>query len=294
VRIIDGQLHEPTIHLDWSDVSPELRRRVLTETALAHLTTCGIDAALLFATDLEWGREASAEHPDKFALVIRGNVLAEDPDIEDQIAAAAADPTVVAWRLVISYRGKDPDAEVQRLKSGVYDKTFDALEKNGLPLFLFASRNLDLAAGVAQRHPGLNIVIDHLGIPQPPLDPRDSPPFHDLPEVTALARFPNVGVKVCGAVALSEQPWPHADVWPHMRTLVDAFGADRLVWASDISRFYGKIGFHGRMGFAADYDGAHSLFDSLRFVLDTETLSDDEKAGILGGGVRNLVGWGPE
>jgi L-fuconolactonase len=292
-RMIDAQLHEPSIWLDWSDVSPELKRRLLTEVALAHLETSGLERALLFATDLDWGREAAAAHPDKFALVVRGNVIAEDDDIEEQIAQAAADPTIVAWRLVIGYRGSDPEAEINRLNGGVYDRTFAACEKHGMPLFFFMSQRLPRAAEIVQRYPGLTFIIDHLGIPQPPLDPRDSPPFKSLDELTALAAFPNVGVKVCGAVALSEEPYPHADVWPALRALVDAFGADRLLWASDISRFAGKIGFHGQMsGVAESYDGEHSLFDSLRFILDAEVLTQEEKEGILGGGVRNMVGWG--
>jgi predicted TIM-barrel fold metal-dependent hydrolase len=292
MRIVDAQLHEPSINLDWDDVAPELQRRVLTEAALTHLQTCGINGALLFPTDLEWGREACTAYPDKFAMVIRGNVIADGPDIEERIEREAADPAVVGWRLVIGYRGARPDSELERLTSGVYDRTFASCERVGLPLFLFLSRRLELAPELVQRYPGLTFVIDHLGISQPPLDPRDSPPFAALADVLALGAFPNVGVKVCGAVALSQEPYPHADVWPHLRALVDAFGADRLLWASDISRFAGKIGLHGQMAIPADYDGRHTLMDSLRFVLDAEVLTEDEKAGVLGGGVRRLIGWG--
>jgi predicted TIM-barrel fold metal-dependent hydrolase len=291
MRIVDAQLHEPRINLDWDDVAPELQRRVMTEAALAHLQTCGIDGALLFPTDLEWGREVCAAFPDKFAMVIRGNVIADEPDIEERVEREASDPAVVGWRLVIGYRGANPDAERDRLTSGVYDRTFAACERVGLPLFLFLSRRLELGPELAQRYPGLTFVIDHLGISQPPLDPRDSPPFAALDDVLALAAFRNVGVKVCGAVALSEEPYPHADAWPHLRALVDAFGADRLMWASDISRFAGKIGLHGEMAIPSDYEGKHTLFDSLRFVLDAEVLTEDEKAGVLGGGVKRLIGW---
>jgi hypothetical protein len=46
---------------------------------------------------------------------------------------------------------------------------------------------------------------------------------------------------------LADEPYPFHDVWAPVRELVDAFGADRLLWASDIGRFRGRVGWHVRV-----------------------------------------------
>ena len=48
----------------------------------------------------------------------------------------------------------------------------------------------------------------------------DTPPFKALPELLALARHPNVAVKLCGAQALSREAFPFSDVWPRVREFV--------------------------------------------------------------------------
>ena len=45
---------------------------------------------------------------------------------------------------------------------------------------------------------------------------------------------------------LSKEPYPFADVWVPIRSVLDAFGAERVMWASDISRFAGRIGWRTR------------------------------------------------
>ena len=40
-------------------------------------------------------------------------------------------------------------------------------------------------------------------------------------------------VKLSSLVKLSTQPHPHADAWPFVRALLEAFTPQALVWASD-------------------------------------------------------------
>jgi len=55
---------------------------------------------------------------------------------------------------------------------------------------------------MAQRHPDTQLVIDHLGLPQPQEPPAPAEPFADLPKLLALAAYANVAVKVSGACTL--------------------------------------------------------------------------------------------
>ena len=40
-------------------------------------------------------------------------------------------------------------------------------------------------------------------------------------------------VKLSGLYKFSQRPHPHEDAWPFVRALVEEFGPDRCVWASD-------------------------------------------------------------
>ncbi|MCA9216083.1 MAG: amidohydrolase family protein [Planctomycetales bacterium] len=55
----------------------------------------------------------------------------------------------------------------------------------------------------------------------------------DLDNLCRLARFDNVTVKVSAYYALGRKVAPYSDLGPMVRRLRDAFGAERLMWASD-------------------------------------------------------------
>src|SRR5262249_6555085 len=142
-------------------------------------------------------------------------------------------------------------------------------------------------------HPDLTLIIDHVGLRQPPLDEPDSPPFKSLPDLLALARFPNVAVKLCGLPSLSSEPFPFRDVVPHLRSIVDAFGAERVLWASDITRFAGRIGL-SRWELpeaTGEYRGKHTYDQSVNFIRCCSELTEDEKEAILGGTAHRLLHW---
>ena len=134
-----------------------------------------------------------------------------------------------------------------------------------------------------------------MGIAQPPLNPRPAQPWQGLADLLPLRALPNVYVKLCGAPVLSDQGFPFADVWPHVRQILDAFGIGRVMWASDVGRFQGRIGWNNEFEVAhRPYPGKHNYAEALRFVLDTDKLSSSEKEALLGGTVRRFTGWTPE
>jgi predicted TIM-barrel fold metal-dependent hydrolase len=89
--------------------------------------------------------------------------------------------------------------------------------------------------------PDLRIVLNHLGFfpHDMRVDEHGRPRFTDpLPRervdaVAGLARHENVHVMLSGQYALSAEPPPYRDLDPLIRRLADAYGADRMLWASD-------------------------------------------------------------
>ena len=57
-----------------------------------------------------------------------------------------------------------------------------------------------------------------------------------IPELLALAKFPNVAVKATGAPGYSSQGYPFASMHPYLRSIYDAFGPTRMFWGTDISK----------------------------------------------------------
>lgn len=55
----------------------------------------------------------------------------------------------------------------------------------------------------------------------------------DLENLCALAKFKTVSVKVSAYYALGQKKSPYTDLGPMIRQLLDAYGPERLMWASD-------------------------------------------------------------
>ncbi len=76
---------------------------------------------------------------------------------------------------------------------------------------------------------GARLLFDHCGRPDVNAG-LDQPGFSDLLE---LGRQGRAWVKLSGYMKFSRQSYPHADTWPYIRALVDAFGVERCLWGSD-------------------------------------------------------------
>jgi predicted TIM-barrel fold metal-dependent hydrolase len=113
-------------------------------------------------------------------------------------------------------------------------------------------------------------------------------PWSTLPGVLSLAKYPNVAIKFSGAVALSKEPYPHRDLWPHLHQIVEAFGPERLMWGSDYTRLRMAPGTTER-GPRAGWGGLYS--DSVNYLRDTDELSSSDKEQIFAGTIRRLLRW---
>ncbi|MCB1091334.1 MAG: amidohydrolase family protein, partial [Verrucomicrobiae bacterium] len=80
--------------------------------------------------------------------------------------------------------------------------------------------------------------------------------------------FPTVHVKTSAFYALGKKKAPYEDLGPMIRRLRDAFGAERLMWASDCP-------YQVQQG--------HTYADSIALIRDRlDFLSAEDKAWMLG------------
>jgi predicted TIM-barrel fold metal-dependent hydrolase len=76
---------------------------------------------------------------------------------------------------------------------------------------------------------GVRVLIDHCGRP----DPGAGLHARGFRELLRWGRSGRAVVKLSGCVKVSRAPYPHPDLLPYIRALVDEFGPDRCVWGSD-------------------------------------------------------------
>ena len=87
------------------------------------------------------------------------------------------------------------------------------------------TRMPDVAA-LMEKLPDLTVVIDHMAD-----CPVDQPA--ELEKLIALARYPNLFVKISHTWSISKQTYPWSDAQAHVKRLYQAFGPKRLMWATD-------------------------------------------------------------
>ena len=82
---------------------------------------------------------------------------------------------------------------------------------------------------MCQKYPRTPVVIDHFA--RVGID--GSIRKKDLDRLCRLARFPQVTLKVSAYYALGKKMMPYRDLGPMIRRVRDAFGTERIMWASD-------------------------------------------------------------
>jgi predicted TIM-barrel fold metal-dependent hydrolase len=103
-----------------------------------------------------------------------------------------------------------------------------AAQENLVVGILLEPQQMAQAETVIRTFPTVTVIIDHMGRFQAPA-PSD-PLFQRLID---LRDCDNVYVKMSGFYAFSQRPYPYEDLQPQAQALYQAYGASRLMWASD-------------------------------------------------------------
>jgi predicted TIM-barrel fold metal-dependent hydrolase len=249
---------------------------VTGDQMVAAMNEVGVDGALLVSPFTMYGYDASyavavhKAHPGRFGLI--KPVDPNDPAVTETIVEWKATPGTVGVRLMLNRPGVTTDAADPGL-----NRVLAEAAKQSLPVNLMATGRLEQAGQLAARHPETQVVIDHLGLPQPQQPPAPAEPFADLPKLLALAAHANVAVKISGACTLSHQPLPYNDIWDPLRRIFDAFGLERCLWGTDWTRAVKVLTY--RQGVEA--------------FRVTDRLSDSERSLLMGGALTRIYRWSP-
>jgi L-fuconolactonase len=248
---------------------------VTGDDMVAAMDAVGVDGAVLVSPFTMYGYDASyaievrRKHPGRFGLV--KPVDATDPGVAETIADWAATPGTVGIRLLLN-RGVATAAADPGLH-----RVLATAARHALPVNLMCTGRLEQAAQLAGRNPNTQLVIDHLGLPQPQEPPAPAEPFADLPKLLALAAHANVAVKISGACTLSHEPFPYKDIWDPLARIFDAFGLNRCLWGTDWTRAVKVLTYK----------------EGVEAFRVTDRLSDSDRAALMGRTLERVYKWSP-
>jgi L-fuconolactonase len=196
-----------------------------------QLKAAGIDRTVLVQSANSYAdTDSMLAHADTYDWI--GAVIGWVPLLEPDEAARALDrygrhPKFRGIRHLI-HEEPDPDWVVQdRVIEGLNVLAERAMIFEVVAVF---PNHLKHVPTLAERVPGLTLVIDHLA--KPPIRERVMEPW--FTQLAAAARYPNVYAKVSGLnTAADWDTWSAADLRRYIDAAIDRFGADRLMFGSD-------------------------------------------------------------
>ncbi|MFK4791763.1 amidohydrolase family protein [Microbacterium sp. ZW T5_56] len=238
MQILDAHLHlwDPAV-LDYDWLSGDLDRAFGPEELAQAVAGMSDDRAFIFMQADTRADQALAEVDwvASLPLPVRGLIafapLERGADVADHLAALASRPRVVGVRRLLQSEASGfaltPGFRAGAELVAQHGLVFDACVRGQAQL-------RDVAA-LADALPQLSIVLDHLGKPtvgsaQAPASPAAEGWAESMHE---LAARPNVACKVSGLPGESTGAFSAAQFEPFLDTALEAFGAERLLYASD-------------------------------------------------------------
>jgi L-fuconolactonase len=200
----------------------------------------GVAKAALTQADTEFDNsylfECVKRYPGQFSPVV---IVDHDrEDAPQQLKKLAAEGAAGArFRPQHRSPGKDPYA------------IWKACNELGLPVSLagrepyFGSDEFRQLLAVT---PDIPMIMEHLGH----VIPDQAPPYEGFKKVLALAKIPNVYLKVNGLGELCKRPYPFtapfyakAGIPPFIKMVYETFGPKRMMWGSNYPPVSGKEGY---------------------------------------------------
>ena len=276
--IVDAQVHiwaAATPERPWPPIVDPAQSRahkpepITAEDMLREMDAAGVDAALIAPPVWEGvrndvGLAAAQKYPRRFAVM--GRVDLNAPASRALIPGWRKQPGMLGLRYAFHRPLVRP-----LLVEGRIEWLWPACEEAGVPIMMFTHQaDLHFVDSIAERHPGLKLVVDHLALTRG----KDEEAFRGLDLLLALARRPNIAVKASCLPHYTGDAYPYRALHPYLRRVYDAFGPRRMFWGSDLSRL------------PCSYAQCVTMFTE-----EMPWLGAGDLEWIMGRGVCEWVGW---
>ena len=273
--IVDAQVHmwkASTPDRPWvPGAKPQLPEPFTIERLVPMMDEASVDRVVIVPPTLEgerldYAQEAVKRYPGRFAIM--GRIALNDPTTARRFPTWREQPGVLGIRLNIA------GDQTAWLTDGTADWFWPAAEKAGIPVMFLTTGQTHQFARIAERHSRLVLIIDHMGVSSEAV--RNKAMAAAIDQSVALAKYPNVSVKLSAAPAFSSEPYPFRDVTPHIRRLFDVYGPQRCYWGIDMTNSFAKATYRQRI---------------THFTEELDFLSEDDKDWIMGRAIVTRLGW---
>jgi predicted TIM-barrel fold metal-dependent hydrolase len=240
------------------------------EKLVPMMDEAGVDRVVIVPPSWEGDRngyaiEAVRRYPQRFAIM--GRIPLTDPKVVAQFPDWKKQPGMKGIRVTFH------PPQWSWLTDGTVDRFWPAAEKYEIPVMFYGAPMAHFAR-VAERHPGLPMIADHLGTAG---EVAKSGKLNEaVAETAALAKYPNVSVKLSSTPHYSAESYPFRDMTPHIRRLFDAFGPQRCYWGTDLTNSFDKCSYRQRV---------------TQFTETLDFLSEADKRWVMGDAIRARLGW---
>ena len=228
MMIVDAQIHI------WAKGTPSAHHRQAPyskDQALAAMDEAGVDRAVIHPPmwdpdSNELAVEAVRAHPDRFTIM--GWFHLDRPESRALMDTWKSRPGMLGLRFYFN----QPHEQLWPT-DGTLDWLWPAAERAGIPVSLAAASFLPVVGQIAERYPGLKLIVDHMGVPRAT---KGEEAYRNQSQLLALAKHPNVAVKATGQAGYALDGYPFPSIHEHLHRVFDAFGPDRMFWGTDITR----------------------------------------------------------
>ncbi|HZP44020.1 MAG TPA: amidohydrolase family protein [Candidatus Binataceae bacterium] len=265
MEIVDAQVHANHRGLDQSiaimdavgvnaaviDVWPPVR----TKTA---------DGVMRF--EYPFAEEAVERFPQRFAYVARFDP--NDPELDNLMADLRRKPGRLCVRIASGF-----DFKLLQ-QGGGHEKILAAAGRHRVPIMIYPGDYHATLQKYVKGFPDTQFIIDHvgMGVDRPSLP---SQLEQTIDQLISYAKYPHVAVKWGHAPRLSREAFPYRDLLQQLGRVIEAFGAKRIMWASDYT-------------VTTDH---HTYAESLFCIRCADQLSAPDKEWLLGRSARAILGW---
>jgi predicted TIM-barrel fold metal-dependent hydrolase len=215
----------------------------------------------------DYALEAARRYPTRFRIM--GKIPLQDPKAAALLPTWREQPGMAGLRVIFNTPQTLP-----WLTDGTVDWFWAAAEKAELPVMCFAPGRVSAFGRVAERHPQLPLILDHMGTSSAMA--KDNTLAAAIGETVALAKYPNVSVKLSASPGLSREPYPYRDVAVHIKRVFDAYGPQRSYWGTDLTNTYARGSYRQRIS---------------HFTEELSFLSETDKDWVMGRAIVQRLKW---
>ena len=271
--IVDAQVHLWKAESpDWPWVpgrKPQLPEPFSIEKLVPLMDEAGVGRVVIVPPSWpgdrnDYGLEAAKRYPNRFAVM--GRIPLEKPESAALLPDWKKQPGMLGIRVTF-----------QRTMTSLLDQAawfWPAAEKAGIPVMFFAPDNVPKFAPIAEHHPGLQLIADHMCLTIETA--KDGKIKEAIDDMVALAKYPNVSVKLSSAPTYSSESYPWRDMTQHLKRCFDAFGPKRCYWGTDLTNAFAKSTYRQRI---------------THFTEELPFLSEDDKDWVMGRSILERLNW---